>query len=101
MKSALRANLRDESVVINGFRNEIYLVWETVHHNAFVSKIGSENRFHRFSGCQYRPVARLEWFRRNLKFRCGTLRHRGETGVRTLVFFVNRFQSLLSKIDVS
>jgi hypothetical protein len=44
-----------------------YLVWETVHHNAFVSKIGSENRFRRFSGCQYRPVARLEWFRRKFK----------------------------------
>jgi protein-S-isoprenylcysteine O-methyltransferase Ste14 len=63
-----------------------YLVWETVHHNAFVSKIGSESRSRRFSGRKHRPAARLEWFPRNLKFRCGTLRYPGETGVRTLVF---------------
>jgi hypothetical protein len=62
------------------------LVWETVHHNVFVSKIGSESRSRGSSGREHRPVARLEWLRRNLKFRGGTFRYRGETGVRTLVF---------------
>jgi hypothetical protein len=63
------------------------LVWETVHHNVFVSKIGSESRSRRSSGRKHMPVARLERLRGNLKFRCGTLRYRGEIGVRTLVFF--------------
>jgi hypothetical protein len=55
-----------------------YLVWETVHDNAFISKIGSESRSRRFSGSKRKPTARLEWFRRNFKFRWGTLRCRGE-----------------------
>ena len=64
-----------------------YFVWETVHHNAFASKISSERRSRRFYGCKHRPATRLEWLRRNLKFRCGTLRYRGETGVRRANFF--------------
>ena len=50
-----------------------HLAWETVHDNAFVSKIGSESRSRQSSGCKHKPAARLEWFRRNFKFRCGNL----------------------------
>jgi hypothetical protein len=44
------------------------LVWETVHHNVFVSKIGSQSRSCGSSGREQSLVARLEWLRRNLKF---------------------------------
>jgi hypothetical protein len=74
------------------------LVWETVHHNDLASKIGSERLSRRFSGCRHRSAAQLEWLRRNLKFCSGTLRYRGETGVPTLIFFVNRFSS--ARVDV-
>jgi hypothetical protein len=77
------------------------LVWETVHHNVFVAKIGSESRSRGSSGGKQRPVARLEWLPRNFKFRWGTLRYRGETGVRTLVFLNRSLQAgrLSSEID--
>jgi hypothetical protein len=44
------------------------LVWETVHHNVFVSEIGSQSRSRGSSGREQRLLARLEWLRRNLKF---------------------------------
>jgi hypothetical protein len=37
-----------------------YLVWETAHHNDLASKFSTERPSRRFSGCRYRPAARLE-----------------------------------------
>jgi hypothetical protein len=99
----LVGTFRVRSVVSDSTRSVVvlikYLVWETVHYNAFTSKISSESRFRLFSDCKHKPAARLEWLRRNLKFRCGTLRYRGETGVPTLFFFVNRFQLIGSDLE--
>jgi hypothetical protein len=93
----LVGTFRVRSVLSDSTRSVVflikYLVWETAHHNDLASKISSERPSRRFSGCRDRPAARLEWLRRNLKFCCGTLRYRGETGVPTLLFFVNRFPS--------
>ena len=76
-----------------------YLVWESVHHNALVSKIGSESPSSRHSGCQQRPAARLKWLLRNLKFRCGTSRYRGETGVLVLNFTRYKCARLIVRIS--
>jgi hypothetical protein len=64
---------RARSVLSDSARSVVflieYLVREIVHYNAFVSKISSESQSRRFSGRKRKPVARLEWLRRNLKFR--------------------------------
>jgi hypothetical protein len=53
--------------------------------------MGSESRSRRFSGRQQMPAARLEWPRGNLKFRAGTLRHRGESRGQDAYFFADLF----------
>ena len=67
-----------------------YIGQKIVHRSVLASKIGSESRFRRFSGCKHMVAARLEWFRRNLKFHDGTLRYRGETAFPTLIFLEYR-----------